>query len=313
LKGRFYWNQGTIGGWKKSIEYLQQAIAKDPRYALAHAGLADSYLSLGAFYVEALVDGKAAAQKAIALDPTLAEAHVALGHVKFWLDWDWPAADREFKQGIALNPNSALAHDQYGVYLAAMGRTSESIAEGRRAQELDALSAIVNTDVGWCLVYGGRVAESVTQFKSTLDLDPNYASARWGLGAALAHQQKFSESVTELKRALTLSEGSPVVMGQLGWAYGLSGQRVEAADTLKELNGLAAREYVPSSALALVQSGLGNQADALALLDRAYDEHDFALVFLQVAPWFESMRGTAPFARLVARMQLPASDSSRSR
>ncbi|HTM26929.1 MAG TPA: protein kinase [Vicinamibacterales bacterium] len=305
LKGRFYWNQGTIGGWKKSIEYLQQAIAKDPRYALAHAGLADSYLSLGSFYVEALLDGKAAAQKAIELDPALSEAHVALGHVKFWLDWDWPAADREFKQGIALNQTSALAHDQYSVYLAAMGRSEDAIAEATRARELDALSPSVNTDLGWCLLYGGRVAEAIAQFKSTLDLDPNYASARWGLGAALAQQRTYADSIAELTRALSLSEGSPVVLGQLGRAYGLSGNRAEASRVLAELNGLAAREYVPSSAPALVQSGLGRQAEAVALLDRAYDEHDFALVYLQVAPWFGGMRGNPRFARLAARMQLP--------
>src|SRR5262249_43967548 len=262
--------------------------------------------SLGSFYVEALLDGKVAAQKAIELDPALSEAHVALGHVKFWLDWDWPAADREFTQGIALNTSSALAHDQYGGYLAAMGRTADAIAQATRARELDALSAIVNTDLGWCLLYGGRTADAITQFKSTLDLDPNYASARWGLGAALAQQRQYAESIVELKRALDLSEGSPVIAGQLGLTYGLSGARPDADRVLAELTSLAAREYVPSSALALVQSGLGRQSEALALLDRAYDEHDFALVYLQVAPWFESMRGSTQFARLVARMQLPA-------
>ena len=129
LKGRYYWNQGTISGFKKAIEYLQQAIGKDPKYALAYAGLADSYLFLGSYWVEALSEAKAAALKAIELDPTLAEAHVALGHIKLWLDWDWPAAEVEFKQGIALNPNSALAHNEYAMYLAAMGRLDEAIAE----------------------------------------------------------------------------------------------------------------------------------------------------------------------------------------
>jgi Flp pilus assembly protein TadD, contains TPR repeats len=148
LKGRFYWNQGTVAGLKQSIEYLQQAITTDPKYALAYAGLADSYLSLGSFWVEAISESKAAALKAIELDPTLAEAHVALGHIRLWLDWEWQAAELEFKQGIALNPNSALAHDQYAMYLAAMGRLDGAVSEARRAQTLDALSPIVNTDLG---------------------------------------------------------------------------------------------------------------------------------------------------------------------
>src|SRR5204863_1282919 len=129
LKGRFFWNQGTIGGYKKSIEYLQEAIAKDPRYALAYAGLADSYLFLGSFYVEAISEAKAAAVKANELDPTLSEAHVARGNIRFWLDWDWAAAEKEFSQGIALNGGSPLAHIQYATYLAAMGRTADAIAE----------------------------------------------------------------------------------------------------------------------------------------------------------------------------------------
>jgi TolB-like protein/Tfp pilus assembly protein PilF len=149
LRGRYYWNQGTIAGFKKAIEYFQQATTKDPKYALAQAGLADSYLLLGAYWVEAIPEAKVAALKALELDPTLAEAHVSMGHIKLWLDWDWPAAEIEFKQGIALNPNSALAHNQYAMYLAAMGRLSDAIAEVKRAQELDALSPIVNTDLGW--------------------------------------------------------------------------------------------------------------------------------------------------------------------
>ena len=306
LKGRFYWNQGTIGGYKKSIEYLQEAIVKDPRYALAYAGLADSYLFLGSFYVEAISEAKAAAVKAIELDPSLAEAHVALGHIRLWLDWDWPAAEREFGQGISLNAGSALAHNQYATYLAAMGRTEDAIREATRARDLDALSPIVNTDLGWSLLYAGRVDEAVAQFRKTLGLDANYVSARWGLGAALLEKKQYGDAIAELKQAVALSEGSPVLMGHLGMAYGLSGARAEAANVLTQLNALAAREYVPSSAAALVQMGLGRGNDALDLLEKAYDEHDFALVFLRVAPWFKGVRSEARFAKLVERMQLPA-------
>jgi serine/threonine-protein kinase len=305
LKGRFYWNQATIAGYKKSIEYLQQAIAKDPKYALAYAGLADAYLFLGSFWVEAISEAKAAALKAIELDPTLAEAHVALGHIRLWLDWQWPAAELEFKQGISLNPNSALAHNQYALYLAAMGRLGDAIGEVKRAQELDSLSPIINTDLGWCLLYAGRGSEAVEQFRRTLQLDSNYVSARWGLGAAYTQRRLYREAIVELKRAVSLSEGSPVLMGHLGFAYGLNGTPAEARKTLSELKALADREYVPSSAIALVYLGLGDKAEALGWLERAYQEHDFSLVFLEVAPWFESLRGDPRFQQLLRRMQLP--------
>jgi serine/threonine protein kinase/tetratricopeptide (TPR) repeat protein len=305
LKGRFYWNQGTVAGFKKAIEYLQQAIAKDPKYALAYAGLADSYLFLGSFWVEAISEAKAAALKAIELDPTLAEAHVALGHIKLWLDWDWPAAELEFKQGIALNPGSALAHNQYGMYLAAMERPDEAIAEVKRAQDLDSLSPIINTDLGWCLLYAGRGREAVDQFRKTLELDPNYVSAHWGLGASYTQQHLYGDAIAELKKAVVLSEGSPVLMGHLGFAYGLNGTRAETTKTLSELTALAQREYVPSSAVALVHAGMGDKAQAIEWLERAYQEHDFSLVFLEVAPWFENLRGETRFQELLRRMQLP--------
>jgi TolB-like protein/Tfp pilus assembly protein PilF len=305
LRGRFYWNQGTIAGFKKSIEYLQQAIARDPKYALAYAGLADSNLSLGSFWVEAISEAKAAALKAIELDPMLPEAHVALGDIKLWLDWDWPAAEREFKEGIALNSGSALAHSQYAMFLAPMGRLNDAIDELKVAQSLDSLSPIINTDLGWCLLYAGQSGDAIRQFRSTLELDPNYVSARWGLGAAYAQQHLYSDAVKELRQAQTLSEGSPLILGHLGLAYGLSGARKEAAQTVSELQSLAAREYVPSTAVALVQTGMGNNAAALDWLDRAYDEHDFSLVFLQVAPWFERLRGEPRFEQLIRRMQLP--------
>jgi serine/threonine protein kinase len=148
LRGRYYWNQGTIAGFKKAIEYFQQAIGKDPKYALAYSGLADSYLLLGSYWVEAIPEAKTAALRALELDDRLSEAHIALGHIKLLLDWDWPAAESEFKQGISLNAASALAHNQYAMYLAAMQRLDDAIAEVKRAQELDALSPIVNTDLG---------------------------------------------------------------------------------------------------------------------------------------------------------------------
>jgi eukaryotic-like serine/threonine-protein kinase len=305
LRGRYHWNQGTIAGFKKAIEDFQQAIGKDPKYALAYAGLADSYLFLGSYWVEAIPEAKTAALKAIELDRGLAEAHVALGHIKLWLDWDWPAAEAEFKQGIALNANSALAHNQYAMYLAAMGRLDDAVSEVKRAQELDALSPIINTDLGWYLLYAGRTSEAVDQFRRTLDLDAEYLAARWGLGASYAQRGQYDEAIEELKKAVALSEASPVPMGHLGYAYGLKGDAAAAQKTLSELNRLADRQYVPASAVALVYAGTGDMAQALAWLERAYQEHDFSLVFLDVAPWFKRLRGEVRFEQLLRRMQLP--------
>ena len=310
LRGRYYWNQGTIAGFKKAIEYFQQAIAKDPKYALAQAGLADSYLFLGSYWVEAIPEAKVAALKALELDRTLAEAHVSLGHIKLWLDWDWSAAELEFKQGIALNPNSALAHNQYAMYLAAMGRLNDAIAEVRRAQELDALSPIVNTDLGWYLLYAGKGSEAVEQFQKTLELDANYLSARWGLGASYAQQQRYEQAIEELTKAVSLSEGSPVAMGHLGFAYGLKGDVANARKTLAELTTLAERQYVPSSTVALVYAGIGDKVKAIELLEQAYQEHDFSMVFLDVVPWFKSVRGEPRFQQLLRRMQLPVSSAA---
>jgi eukaryotic-like serine/threonine-protein kinase len=304
LRGRYYWNQGTIAGYKKAIDYFQQAIGKDPKYALAHAGLADSYLLLGSYWVEAIAEAKTAALKALELDRTLAEAHVSLGHIKLWLDWDWPAAEREFKQGIALNPNSALAHNQYAMYLAAMGKLDDAIGEVKRAQELDALSPIVNTDLGWYLLYSGRGGEAAEQFRKTLELDANYLSARWGLGAADVERRSYAEAIDELKKAVTLSEGSPVPIGHLGLAFGLKGDAASAKQTLADLTKMADRQYVPASALAIVYVGLGDKAQALQSLERAYQEHDFSMVFLRVAPWFAPLRGDDRFQQLLRQMNL---------
>jgi Flp pilus assembly protein TadD len=175
-----------------------------------------------------------------------------------------------------------------------------------RGRELDPLSPIVNTDLGWCLLYAGRIDEAVAQFRTTLSLDATSAAAHWGLGSALTEKRDYASAVAELNQAVALSEGSPVLMGHLGMAYGLGGQRAQATKVLTDLNVLATREYVPSSAQALVQIGLGRHSDALDLLDRAYDEHDFALVFLRVAPWFKSLREDARFAKIATQMQLPA-------
>lgn len=305
LQGRYHWNKGTIDGYKRAIEYFQRAINEDPKYALAYAGLADSYLLLGSYWVETITESKAAAEQALRLDPDLAEAHVALGNIKLWLDWDWPAAQQAFERGLQLNPSSALAHNQNAMYLATVGRVADAISEVRRAQDLDPLSPIINANLGWYLLYAGQVDEAVAQFRKTLEFDANSVSAHRGLGIALSEQGQHQDAIASLERAMALAENSPVIKGHLGAAYARQGNRAKAASVLTELHDLATREYVPSTALAMVHAALGDRARALELLDRAYEEHDFSMAQLKVAPWFRSLQGDERFARLLGRLGLP--------
>jgi TolB-like protein/Tfp pilus assembly protein PilF len=305
LQGRYHWNKGTIAGYKKAIEYFQEAIGRDPNYALAYAGLADSYLLLGSYFVEAVTDAKGAALQALKIDPNLAEAHIAVGHIKLLLDWDWAAAEREFTTGISLNPSSALAHSQYALYLATMGRVPDAITEVRRAQELDALSPIVNSDLGWYLFYGGRIDEAVAQFRTTLEFDVTSVSAHRGLGIALSQQAQHDEALTHLKQALALSENSPVILGHIGAAYAAAGRRADAEAVLRDLEVQSARQYVPSTAMATVAAALGDRARALGLLEKALDEHDFAISQIGVAPWFTTLRGEPRLVKLIEKLGLP--------
>ena len=305
LQGRFHWNKGTPGGYRNAIEYFQRASDRDPNYALAYAGLADSYLMLGSTYVEALTEAKAAAERALQLDPTLAEAHVALGHIKLWLDWQWPEAEREFKQGISLNPASALAHNQYAGYLATLGRLPDAIAEVQRALQLDPLSVIVNTDLGWYLLYSERYAEAIAQFRKALDLDANAVSAHRGLGVALSHNARHDDAIGAFTRAVALSENSPVAMGHLGAGYARAGRKADAQKVLTDLQALADRQYVPSTAVAMVHAALGDRTAALDRLDRAFDEHDFSLAQVTITPWFKELRSEPRFQALVAKIGIP--------
>ncbi len=305
LQGRYNLNTGTIAGFKSAIEHFQQAIQKDPKYALAYAGLADSYLQLGSYWVEALPEARTAAEQALKLDANLAEARVSLGQIKLWLQWDWPAARAEFEQGIALNPASALAHNQYAMYLATLGRLTDALAEARRAQDLDPLSPIVNGDLGWYLLFGGQNDEAIAQFKKTVDLDANSGAAHRGLGIAYSEAGQHEPAIAELKRAVLLSENSPVILGHLGAAYARQGAKAAAAGVLNDLQARSAREYVPASSVAIVLAALGDRARALDALERAFDEHDFALVQIAVAPWFRPLRGEERFDKLVVRLGLP--------
>jgi TolB-like protein/Tfp pilus assembly protein PilF len=308
LKGRYLWNRRTGDALRQAAEYFRQSIDKDPTYALAWAGLTDCYV-LSSFYSglppkEAASKAKESARRALALDDTLAEPHAALAYVKTFYDWDWPGAEREFTRAIELNPNYATAHHWYGLYLDAVGRPDEGIAEVRRAQEADPLSLTISTTAGAAFFMARRYDQAVEQLHKTLEMDPNFPGAHLWLG--LVHEQmgRGEEAIAELQKAASLSGGEPAELGLRGHAYASAGRRAEAQRVLAELNGLSKRSYVPPFDIALVYAGLGEKRQSLEWLERAYEDHSFRLTWIKVWPQLDSLRGESRFHDLLRRMNL---------
>src|SRR5438445_12343861 len=264
LKGRFFWNKRTGNDLKKSIDYFQQAIAADPNYALAYAGVADGYVWLPAYTAgtpqECYPKAMAAAKKALELDDTLAEAHTTLA-IAIWLyTFDSSQAIGEFQRAIELNPNYAIAHQQYGnITLSALGRFDDAIAEGKRAVELDPFSLVINTDLGSNYYYARRYDEAIAQLHKTLEMDPGFYIAHIVLSQALDAKGARDAAIVECQKARALNE-DPSVLGTLGRAYGLSGNKLEAEKILGQLKELSKQRYVAAYSFALVYLGLGDKA-----------------------------------------------------
>jgi TolB-like protein/DNA-binding winged helix-turn-helix (wHTH) protein/Tfp pilus assembly protein PilF len=309
LKGRYYWNKRTAESLNKGVEYFQQAIDKDPNYALAYAGLTDSYSLLGSSTgglspKETFSKAKAAAAKALAIDDTLSEAHAALALVHLRYDWDWSATEREIKRAIALNPNYATTYHWYADYLVVMGRLDEAIAQIKRAQELDPLSLIINTVLGLRLYHARQYDQAIEQCQKTLEMDPNFAQAHFALGEAYEQKAKYEEAIAELQKATTLSPSSPFLFSALGHAYAMSGQAGEAMKILEKLQRLSRQRYVSPHEMAMIYTGLGEKDQAFAWLEKAYADRSWRLPFLNVEPRFDGLRPDPRFADLVRRVGL---------
>jgi TolB-like protein/Tfp pilus assembly protein PilF len=310
LKGRYYWNKQIEVGLKKSAECFGQAIKLDPSYALAYAGLADTFAVRGiAEYGlidprQAMPKAKAAAIRALQLDETLAEAQTTLAHVKAFYDWDWAGAEREFKRAIELNPTYAFSHHWYALFLAAMGRHAEAIAEERRAQELDPLSLIINKNVGTILYYAGEYDRSIEQYRKGIEWDPDFVRTHLYLGLAYEQKGMYGGAIVEYQKAVTLSNGNTVIKALLGHACAMSGKRAAAIGILNELVQLQMQRYVPAFNLAIIYLGLGNKDQAFEWLERAYKERSSWLVSLKVEPMFDSLRADPRFQDLLRRVGL---------
>ena len=310
LKGRYYWNKRSEDGFRKAIEYFNQAIEKDRNYGLAHAGLADSYIVLGQYSLlsakEAYAKAREAATKALELDDTLAEAHNALATVKGDYDWDWPGAEREFRRAIELNPSYATAHQWYCQLLSVLGRNEEALAEIKRAQQLDPLSLIINAVSGAILLRAGRDDPAIEQLRKTLEIDPNFARAHYYLGIAYVRKGAFGEAIAEFQRATTLSPNITQYKGGLGHAYARAGKSAEARKLLSELKEQSKRRYVSWLDFATIYAGLGEKDQAFACLEQAYEQRDTKLFISGYGnPLLDPLRPDPRFEDLLRRIGLP--------
>ena len=309
LKGRFFWNKRTVDALKKSIEYFNQAIDKDPGFALAYAGLADSYVVPANRLPprEAMPKAKAAATRALELDDTLAEAHASLGRVLATYDWDWQGAEREYKRALELNPAYAVAHQWYGGYLGVMGRSDEAIAERKRAVELEPLSPIINFEWGLAFYYARDYDHAIEQFQKTLELDQNFPSAHNFLPAAYEQKGMYNEALAEFKKAIPLTGKSEWTLSKagLGHLYAVTGKKSEARTLLNELKQASKQEYIPGSSIAFIYAGLGEKDQAFLWLDKGYEQRSFQMQWINLDPRWDTLRSDPRFGDLMGRMGVP--------
>jgi serine/threonine protein kinase/tetratricopeptide (TPR) repeat protein len=308
LKGRFYWNKRTEEGMKKGLDYFYKAIEIDPGYALAYAGLADSYNLLSRYsYLspeEAMPKGIAAAKKALEIDNMLGEAYTSLAFAKRYYEYDWDAAEEEFKKAIKFNPGYATAHHWYAIHLSGLEKHEEATEEIKIALKLDPLSIIINTNVAWVYYFARQYDRAIEQFNKSLDMDPSFAVTHLRLGRAFLQKGLYKEAKEEFQKAITLSGGSTDMIAALGHALALLGNKAEAENILNQLHELSKEKYVSSYELAMIYIGLGQKKTALDWLEKAYTERCQYIVYLRTDPRLDSLRSDPRFQALLKKMKL---------
>ena len=310
LKGRYFWNRRTGQNLQKAAVYFQQAIEKDPNYALAYAGLADchvllpAYPELGSRPREEFPKALAAARKAVALDDSLAEAHTSLARV-LASTYQLPAAMTEFQRALALNPKYATAHQWLGECLQSQGRLEEGLAELKRAQELDPLSLVINALLGFALDSVGKTDEAIAQFHKTIEMDPNFFNSHDLFGNVLERHDRLKEAVVEYETAHAMG-ADPIPTAELARVYYLVGRKAEAEQLWDQLKALSERQYVPAYSLAVVQLAFGNKDEAMRLLEKSYEDHapfDTAdLGWILIDHRLDPLRDDPRFKNLVSRI-----------
>jgi TolB-like protein/Flp pilus assembly protein TadD len=310
LKGQYHLFRRTAPDALKSLEYFQEAVQKQPDYALAYAAIAGAYETAagsaqGALSPrEAFPSAKAAAMRAVELDPTLGEPYASLAWSSFVFDRDWKTAESQFQRSLQLNTNYPIAHENYAMFLARMSRFDEAIREMKRAQALDPVSLGVNSMMGITLSLARRDDEAIPWFHRVLDMDPNFLRARFGLGLALAHEKRYDEAIAELQKAVELSGGGAGQLAALGYAYAAAGRRAEALEIVQRLKERSREHYVPPAMVAAVFSGLGEKDQAMVWLEKAVEERDPWLTSLKVEPMYDPLRSDPRFLDVLRRVGL---------
>jgi TolB-like protein/Tfp pilus assembly protein PilF len=308
LKARFHWNKRTLEGNKKTIEYLNQAIERDPNFALAYAALSDAYAvpNISLAPGDVMPKAKVAATRALELDDTLAEGHTSLARVLAAYDWDWVGAEKEFKRAIELNPNYPLAHEWYGGYLAAVGRLDESLAERRRALELDPLSAIVNFELGQTLFWSRDYKRAIEQFQKAMELDSNMPPIYVYLPTAFEMVGRYDDAIASFQKLPPTAGSNEATSAKAGLArvYAITGRKREARDLLSQLLNDQQKQYVPGSSIAVIYAGLGENDQAFTWLEKGFEQRAFHMQWLKVDPRWDALHSDPRFADIIRRMGL---------
>lgn len=313
LKGRFYWNRRTDENLHRAIGYFENATKQDTQYALAYAGLSDCYAVIGAAIFGTMPAGEAApkarqaAQRALEIDPTLAEAETSLATVKFNYDWDWAGAEEGYQHAIQLNPNYATAYQRYSLLLTATGRFQESFGQINKARELDPLSFSINFSLGWRLYLARQYDRAIVQLRNTLEMDPSYELPHLILGQAYEEKGAFDLAIPELRKAVELSHGTPLMLSALAHAHARAGQRTEAQQMLTQLEAASKQQYVSPYYMAIVYVGLGEKEKSLSLLENAFADRSNGLIFMAVEPELDAIRSDPRFIALERKLSLPNS------
>ncbi len=306
LQGRYYWNKRTEDGLEKGLSFFEQAIAKDPEYALAYAGLADSYNLLGFYGVappkEVYPRAEEAAQKALQMDGTMAEAYASLAFARMFYDWDWPGAEEAFRQAIELNPGCSTAHHWYAEYMVLVGRGQDAAAQSKKALESDPLSLIINTLLGWVPYYERRYDEAINQLHRTLEMDPSFVPAHFFLGLSFVQTSVFDEAVAEFQHGESLFGESTLLVVVQGYAHAMAGDQEKAEAILDEVNRLSNGRYIQPYYTAAVYAALGDKDRTFEWLGRACEDRDTWVAFLGVDPIWDDIRSDERFMRLEERV-----------
>ena len=308
LKGLYHLGKVTPPAIRKGIEFFQQAVEMDPVYALAYAGIAEAYRRLPITSdvppKEAFPRAKSAALKALEIDDTLAEAHMSLGWVRFWYEWDWQEGEKELLRAIELSPSNGVAQMSHLVLLATQGRMDEAIQAGYRSVEFEPLSQIVNANLAWCLHCGHRDQEAVARLEKTLEIDPNFWVAHLNLGKIYTRQREYARAIAAFEKAKQFSGGNSETISMIGHASALAGNLTKAVESLNELKLLSSQRYIPPHNIAVIYAALGDKQQTCAWLEKAYEDRDVRLTLINVESKWDLFRAEPCFQSILKRVGL---------